>query len=105
MLKHRLDWIITYGLFKPDHAANLEDLGISQKEDLDEREPAKLAFRVGLISSYNAADDTKTSVYLTTGDAYVINVSWEEFNDFVEEVEDYLYDIKTTTDIGTFQNS
>lgn len=85
MIERNGDWIVTEALFKENGQEKFEELGIETYEVL---EPSFIRFRLANLMSYNEGSSSKpTTILLSSGDMYSINVPFKEFDEFILKQE------------------
>lgn len=89
MLKFKKDGrISTIGLFKPDTDVDLEELGIDKRTRIEDRDPEPLTFYFWDLASYNRVTKDTTNISLRTGESFVLNVDYNSFDKFLDEIDD-----------------
>jgi len=75
------EYIITEALFKKD---GVPDLGLNEEED--ELETTPFRFKLSSLESWNSESETRpTTIRLSNGDSFNINVPFKEFDKFILE--------------------
>lgn len=86
MLTKKGDFIVTQALFAPSIRDTFEALGIEVKEDM-ELEAAPLRFRYSNLVCYNDDSEGRTIIRLLHGEGYKLDVTFEEFDKFILNLE------------------
>lgn len=85
MIELRGKWVVTTALFNAPGQEKFEELGITTYEVM---EPTPIRFKLENLISYNEGNpDRPTTILLSSGDLYSLDIPFEKFDEFISKQE------------------